>query len=129
MDLLPRVLYSLIRPLRRRQKLLHWHLANCERNTGLLSVMYHHRRACKFITCYVTGLFSTALPLIIVTSFFVGVGVLIIDKQREMAFYRLQSIGLREHQLNEEREQLVEFLNQTTVPSDQLELKLIKNNE
>lgn len=102
MDLLPKYLFRLLSPIRRRHKLLQWHLANCERNTGL---------------------FSTALPLITVTSFFVGIGVLIIDKQREMAFYRIQSVGLREHQLNEEREQLIHFLNQSTVPSDELDMK------
>lgn len=70
----------------------------------------------------VTGLFSVAMPVAIMTGTIIGLGVLIIDKQRELAYYRYVSVGTRENKLQEEHDKLIAFMKQTPpVPKEEME--------
>lgn len=56
------------------------------------------------------------------TGTIIGLGVLIIDKQRELAYYRQVSVGVREHKLQEEHDQLMTFMKHApAVPKEKVE--------
>lgn len=47
------------------------------------------------------------------TAVIIGLGELLVDKQRELSYYRCVSVGSRQHKLEEEHDQLLAFMKQT----------------
>ena len=68
------------------------------------------------VSCYV----CLGLPMFILLASTITAGTLILDKQMEVRYWRRQSLSERELQQQEQHQQLLDFLKQTT-PSDQLD--------
>lgn len=68
-----------------------------------------------------SGMFSVAIPVAVMTGAIIGLGVLIIDKQRELSHYRHISVGVRDFKLQEEHDQLMAFMKTATVPKEEIE--------
>lgn len=66
---------------------------------------------------------SVGGPLAFLMATMIGLGVLVVDKQRELVHYRIESVGLRQHKLQEDHDQLMNFMKQADkvlIPKEKL---------